>query len=168
MSLDYETPRYPIRLAASAAGFEVNTLRSLYQRGHFRIIGGEEAKARGLGHALNLQDTLHVAVAKRLIDMGAHPRAAFNGALDFAHIGTPERLPAQLFADGFTALIFFASTEHANVVQVRDSLAWGDVFWNARTGRRENGMPVLLNDVERDVFAGLRLNFRPDTGWTDA
>lgn len=178
MSLDYDSPRYPLRLGAQAAGFEVNTLRSLYQRGHFQIIGGEEAKARGLSAFLNLRDILCIAVAKRLIDAGAHPKAAFEAGKHFAHfsnggsLGTAHefrqgRNPSEVYADGFTVMIFFPSTGFSKVVPMSDTLDFCTLFIDPSHNGRHNPILVLLNDVERAVFAGLRLNFRPDQGWTN-
>lgn len=177
MSLDYEIARYPIRMAAAAAGFEVNTLRSLYQRGHFRIIGGEEAKARGLSAFLTLRDILCIAVAKRLIDAGGHPKAAFDAGVHFAHMGDggsigtahahrPNRNPSEVYQDGFTVLIFFPSTGWAKIAPMAETLDFTTLFVNPQRSGRDKPILVLLNDVEREVFSALRVNFRPDQGWT--
>ncbi len=177
MPLDYDTPRYPIRQAAEAAGFEVNTLRSLYQRGHFRIIGGEEAKARGLSAFLNLRDILCIAVARRLIDTGAHPKAAFEAGVQFAHIGdggstgtaqAPKsaRNPGEVYADDFTVLVYYASTGRSKIVAMAGHLDFATLFTNPERAGRDNPTLIFLNDVEREVFFALRVNFRPDQGWT--
>jgi hypothetical protein len=102
--VDYDTPKYPIRDAASASGFSLNTLRSNYQRGWFRIIGGERAQGEGLPHMLSLRDVLHVAVAHRLWTAGVHPEIAFKAGINFAHSGGEDdahdglfRVPAGVF-----------------------------------------------------------------------
>ncbi|WP_103729934.1 hypothetical protein [Novosphingobium sp. HII-3] len=171
---DYETPKYPIREAAAAAGFQLNTLRSLYQRGHFRVVGGVEAQARGLGHTLNLRDIMHVAVAKRLMDVGVHAKDAFEAATRFAHTGTggsgwagepmkgPFRVPAGMFSDGkaelFTVLIYFASSGQNRVVPMdKHVLDFSTLFINRETGQRENPLLIFLNDVERAVFTALNV-----------
>lgn len=177
MAIDYQTPLYPIRQAAAAAGFEVNTLRSLFQRGHFEIVGGEEAKARGLGHTLNLRDVMQHAVSKRLMDMGVHARDAFKAARDFAHtasggsgwVGGPMsegREPGGLYKTGFTVLVYFPASGTSRVVQMCDSLDFGTLFVNRQTSARENPILIYLNDVERDVFSALQVGFRPDQGYT--
>lgn len=167
MAVDYRTPIYPIRQAAAAAGFELNTLRSLYRRGHFRIIGGEEAKSRGLGHALNLRDIMHVAVAKRLMDVGVHPKDAFDAGTHFAHTASgATRDPAEMFDEGFTVLVYFVSTGSTRVVPMKDVLEFSTLFINRETGERENPLLILLNDVERDVFIALGVGSRPAGGST--
>ncbi|MEK6722370.1 MAG: hypothetical protein AABZ04_02475 [Pseudomonadota bacterium] len=170
---DYSTPRYPIREAAQAAGFELNTLRSLYQRGHFSIIGGEEAKARGLGHMLNLRDIMHVAVAKQLMEAGVHPKDAFQAAIHFAHVGSggsgwvgepmtgPTRLPAGLFDDGFTVLIYFAASQGVKIIQTNGALDFGTLFISPN-GDREPAIVICLNFVEHAVFCALGVTAKAD------
>lgn len=158
MALDYTTPLFPIREAAAAAGFEVNTLRSLYGRGHFRIIGGEAAKARGLANMLNLRDTMHIAVAKRLMDVGVHPKQAFEVGVSFAHSSYGERLPAMLFDQrehGYTVLIFHPKSGQAQIVATEDGLDFAQLFFDPSTGRRDDAVAILLNDVELSVFRAL-------------
>ncbi len=169
---DYDTPLYPIREAAQAAGFELNTLRSLYQRGHFRIIGGEEAKARGLGHMLNLRDIMHVAVAKRLMDVGVHAKDAFEATISFAHMGSggsgwvgeamsgPVRDPAGMYDKGFTVLVYFPASGTARIVQMEQSLDFAALFVNPYSGARENPVLIFLNDVEHSVFCALGVTGR--------
>lgn len=166
---DYVTPLYPIREAAAAAGFELNTLRSLYRRGHFRIIGGEEAKAKGLGHALNLRDIMHVAVAKQLMDAGVHPKDAYEAGVIFAHTGKgqsgwvaepgtgPVRNPAGMFDKGFTVLVYFPATGSNRIVPMKDSLDFSTLFIDPTSGARINPILVFLNDVERAVFTALNV-----------
>ncbi len=163
---DYETPLYPVREAANAAGFELNTLRSLYQRGHFRVIGGEEAKARGLGRMLNLRDIMHVAVAKRLMDLGLHPKDAFEAGIYFAHTGTGgsgwvgddtielTREPAGVFGKGFTVLVHFPVTGSTRIVPMKDGLDFSTLFVDRSVGRA-NPVLVFLNEVEHSVFTAL-------------
>jgi hypothetical protein len=170
---DYTSPLYPIREAAQAAGFELNTLRSLYQRGHFRIIGGEEAKARGLGAMLNLRDIMHVAAAKRLMDAGVHPRDAFEGTIKFAHTGDggsgwvgepmtgPTREPAGCYSDGFTAMIYYPSDGYTKIVPMdKNALGFSELFFNPRTGGEEVAVVVFLNTVEHSVFSALGVTAR--------
>ena len=169
---DYETPKYPIREAAAAAGFELNSLRSLYQRGHFRVVGGVEAQARGIGASLNLRDIMHIAVAKRLMDVGVHPKDAFEAAMFFAHTGKggsgwvgepmqgPIRNPAGMFSNGrtelFTVLIYFASNNQSRIVPMeKQTLDFSTLFINRATGQRDNPVLIYLNDVERQVFLAL-------------
>lgn len=164
MPIDYDTPLYPIRQAAMAAGFELNTLRSLYQRGRFRVVGGEEAKARGLGHVLNLRDILTVAVAKRLMDAGAEPAAAFMAGVRFVHVGSGGsiRLPGEVHKNGFTVMVFFPSTGSDRIVSLKSSLPFAELFINPDTGKRDTPVVLLLNDVERDVFMALRIGARAE------
>lgn len=166
---DYETPLYPIREAAAAAGFELNTLRSLYRRGHFRIIGGEEAKSKGLAHTLNLRDIMHIAVAKQLMDVGVHPKDAYEAGVYFAHTGKggsgwvgepatgPVRDPAGMFSQGFTVLVYHPSTGSTRIVPMKDSLDFATLFIDQSTDGRVNPILVFLNDVERAVFIALNV-----------
>ena len=162
--LDYDTPRYPIRQAAAAAGFELNTLRSLYQRGHFEIVGGEEAKARGLAAFLNLRDVMHIAVSKRLIDMGIHASDAFIAGKDFAHTSSgrdagqhAHRLPAELYRGWFTVLVYHPALGSGRVLPMTDGLQFSDLFHDPHAGGRHNPVVIFLNDVEREVFTALNV-----------
>lgn len=166
MSIDYDTARYTFRQAAIAAGFEPNTLRSYYapNRAFFRIIGGEAAKAKGLAGLLSLRDVLHLAVAQRLIEMGVHPRHAFEAGLDFAHTsdspaGGPSRDPGELFdvSYAWTALVWQPGTRGRVVAMLAKdpTLSWADLFYNRHTGKRGPAVVILLNDVEKQVFDAL-------------
>jgi hypothetical protein len=157
-SIDYHTPRWTLREAAATAGYDsVNTLRAYYQRGHFRIVGGEAAKARGLSSLLNLRDVLHLAVAGRLIDVGVHPRHAFDAGRTFAHSGDERRDPAKIYdpREGFTVLIYRPRTGRADVqlMGAGDTLGFTDLFVDTALGGRGAAVVILLNDVERDVFS---------------
>src|SRR5436190_5062814 len=172
MPIDYDTPKWTLREAAVAAGYEPNTLRSYYSphRKLFRIIGGAEAQAKGLAGLLNLRDVLQLAVAQRLIEIGVHPGDAFQAGVDFAHTSTtpsgwPTRDPAELFdpREAFTFLIWMPG-RGGEVVPVKTSDPRLDVvhlIYNQASGRRGPAIVILLNDVQNDVFAALRIA-RPD------
>lgn len=159
MAIDYGTAKYTIREAAEASGFALNTLRSLYGRGHFRIVGGDDKKGRGLAAELTLPDVMCIAVAKVAIDAGVHPRAAFEAGMKFAYssggaVGpnTGLRLPSQLFGTGFTVLVCHPATGTSKIVNTVDGLSFTDLFHDAGFLGRHASVVILLNDVERAVF----------------
>ncbi len=167
MPINYDEPRWTLREAAEAAGYDkVNTLRAYYQRGHFRIVGGEAAKARGLAGLLNLRDVMHLAVAQKLISIGIHPKAAFDAGYEFAHYsvsypGGPPRDPTELYdpEKAFTVLIWqpgmgarIIPMYHRNAV-----IEFADLFVNNHTGQRGPAVSFLLNDVQRSVFLALNI-----------
>lgn len=164
MAVDYETAKYTIRDAAEASGLPLNTLRSLYGRGHFRIVGGDDKKGRGLAAELTLPDVMCIAVAKVAIDAGVHPRVAFEAGMKFAYssggaVGpnTGFRLPSQLFSTGFTVLVCHPATGTAKIVNTTDGLSFIDLFHDDGFRGRHAAVVILLNDVERSVFYALNV-----------
>jgi hypothetical protein len=114
--IDYDTPRYPIREAAEATGFELNTLRTYFRRGFFKLTEGTDAMAagKGLPHFLSLRTVMALAVAHRLWRRGADAWLAFRAGWDFANIGGQNddgtaRAPCKLYDrdKGFTVLLWF-------------------------------------------------------------
>lgn len=149
--------KWTIREAADLAGFDkVNTLRSYFQRGHFRIIGGEKAQREGLAGLLTGHDVIALAVAERLIKMGAHPALAFDAGVDFAHFAEDGREPGRLFESGFTVLIFDPETGDSRVVQAERELSFNQLFFSLKFGRRNRQYVVLLNhELPRVLTEGL-------------
>lgn len=147
--------RWTLAEAAQLAGYDKhNTLRSYFQKGWFRIVGGQAARGRGSAGLLTLHDVLGIAVARRLIDAGADPRLAFEAGLGFAHFGVEGRDPGGVFDfrdRGFTILIFFPSDGASRIVATKDAVGFNDLFIHPRSGAREAGVHLLLNDVEKSV-----------------
>lgn len=165
MQIEYGVPKYTISEAAKASGFPINTLRSLYQRGHFKIVGGEDKKGRGLAAELTLEDVLCLSVAKVAVDAGVHPRVAFEAGKTFAYMSggaagqnTGERLPSHVFAGGFTVLVCHPATGTTKILNTNDGLSFTDLFHDAGFLGRHASVVILLNDVERSVFNALGLN----------
>lgn len=155
MTFEYGIAKYTLREAADATGFALNTLRSFYAREHFRIVGGEDKKGRGLAALLTLEDVLCIGAAKALVDAGVHPRTAFNAGVAFAYVADGNRHPAGTFGSGFTVLICHPSTGHTKIVNMKDSLGFADLFTDMRAGGRHAAIVVLLDDVEKCVLGKL-------------
>jgi hypothetical protein len=156
--IDKSELRWTLSQAAQIAGYaKLNTLRSYFQRGWFRIVGGEAAKSRGSAGLLTLHDVLAVGVARPLIEAGAEPRLAFEAGLVFAHFGEDGRDPGGTFdlvKCGFTVMVFFPSDGACRILATKDALHFNDLFVHPRTGARETGLHLLLNDVEKSVLFG--------------
>lgn len=154
MKIDYSTPNWTLRDAAEPAGYELNTLRSFYTRGHFRIIGGEKAKAKGHAGFFNLRAVMHLAVARALIDVGVHPAKAFEVSIVFAHFGDEDRAPAGLFdirEHGETLFVYWPDSNKADVIASDDIKSLYDLRLTSDQG--ENAALVIrLNPIEARVF----------------
>ncbi len=161
MTVDYDTPKYPISDAAKAIGIPLNTLRAYFQRGHFRVIG-KPAETPGLPHTINLYGILGMAVAKSLIDAGIHPKIAFDASMmHFAHASHGERLPGRMHPTlSFTVLLFYPQNNYAKVIAFDEHLDFSDIF--DFDGERANPVVVWLNRVEREVFDKLNIHSRID------
>jgi len=165
--VDYETPKYSIRDGAHGSGFALNTLRSLYGRGHFRIVGGEAKKGRGLAAELTLADIMCIAVAKVAIDAGVHPRVSFEAGMKFAYSSggaagpnTGARLPSQLFSSGSTVLVCHPATGASKIINAVDGLSFADLFQEAGALCSHAAVAILLDDVQSAVFRALALEGR--------
>lgn len=155
---DYHTPRFKSSEVAAAAGMALNTFRSHFRRGNFRMIGdARHAEVHGLPHLFSLRDAMLFAVAVELITAGIEAASAFNAAATFAHTGTEERLPAMVFdpTKGMTLLIYHGRTNRARIICTPLQSHLATLFHNDATGQREAATIVLLNDVERRVFTRL-------------
>jgi hypothetical protein len=160
MSIDYETPKYSIREAADACGFPINTLRSLYRRGHFRIVGGEDKRGKGLAAELTLLDVICIAVAKSLYDAQVHPKLAFRAGMEFAYTSSGKdgeildtRAPGRCYDDAFTLLICDPANELINIIKCQNALPLTDLFQNWRAAQTV----VALNFVEKQVLQTLKV-----------
>jgi hypothetical protein len=155
VQIEYGVPKYTFRDGAVASGFTLNTLRSLYGRGHFQIVGGEAKKGRGMSAELTFEDIMCIAVAKVPIDAGVHPRIAFEAAKSYAYYADPGRTPCQLFPEGFTALVMHPAVGASAIVNFRDAIGFAELF-SARSGTgRPAAVVALINDVERHVYSRL-------------
>jgi hypothetical protein len=102
---DLDEPRYLISSVARAADVPVATLRSWLQRRHLWLAKHDHpAEAFGSAHRLSLRSALRVGAMAELIALGVPPRRAGEAALLWTEAGSPERLPAQLYAKPLTAL----------------------------------------------------------------
>lgn len=130
--INYSDPRFSGALVAKACGLPVTTFRTLFRRGHFRIVGSalhvRQRDANGLPHLFSLRDAILLAVAARVMKATpAAPKDAFDIGIDFAHSGGPERDPAAAFnfrQNGYTLLAYFPDTgAHRLLAEERDKLS---------------------------------------------
>lgn len=147
------------REAAELAGINPATFRSYFKSGHFRVIGSmqrKEAAKDGLAHVYGADDVMCFAVAKELIDRGAHPRVAFDtAAMQFAYASDGKRDPGGLYdvhEDGYTMLAFdhVSGTSKVFSASEKDSLFGALALFNGRATF------LLLNKIDRDVQMRLR------------
>lgn len=157
MVFDSQQAVFTLRDAAKASGIALNTLRSFYQRDHFRIVGGEAKRGRGIAADLTLLDILCIAVAGKLIECGARPKAAFEAAWHFAYAsGEAGRDPGKVFDTGFTVMMFWPATEDVRIVGIDTTVAFADLFFVPSRVGRANPIVIFLNDVDRQVHLALR------------
>jgi hypothetical protein len=167
--INYSDPRYSLRDAASASGFSLNTLRSNFQRGWFRVIGGQASEVGGLPHMLSLRDVLHIAAAERLWEAGVHPEVAFRAALNFAHAGGDDgpanfdRHPGGTFQSARTLLIYWPHERDAKfpgkVIAVpadRPEILIDELFSPTASATADTAVVVDLEEVEFKVIRFLK------------
>lgn len=174
-SVDYHTARFKSSEVAKAAGIEINSFRSYFKRGQFRMLGETEELAAGQGasHRWSLRDAMGFAIAGELIRAGVDASAAFNaGMWGFAHISSgisvpapkdqlPLRNPGELWdfgAFGSTIMAFFPATSNVRVFPVRHKLDINDALYDPQTRTRATSILLYLNDIEQRVFTVLGLN----------
>lgn len=164
--LDYATPRFKSSEVAKAAGVPLNTFRTLFKRGQFRMIGKTDApaSAHGLPHLFSLRDALGFAVAIELMRAGEDATRAWKIAmLDFAHTGDTVRDPGALFdarEHGSTFLLTWPGVDFGRVVsgnELQDRDHAHPILLLTPPGyqRRSTFRLTLLDDVERRVFLEL-------------
>lgn len=156
--INYHTPRFKTSEVAVAAGLKPVTLRAYFARGQVHLPGLDRAEADGDGlpNTFSLRDALHIAVAAALIRAGAEPAKAFYAALAWAHAGDEKRLPAMLYAKGRTVMIFDNASGKSRVIQFEGKVDPLEFF--ADDYGAASRIIVLLNQVQRDVFAALGVN----------
>ena len=166
MAIDYETANYTIRDAATASGIELNTLRSFYGREHFRIVGSDEKKGRGVAAAMTLPDVLCTAVAAPLWRAGAHPSVAFDAGYDFAYraneidaAGTA-RKPSHLFNEGSTVLLLWNSLRKIRIEPMTEALTFRQLFLPGGSDLPATPTVLLLNEVIDNALLALGLDPR--------
>lgn len=78
-------PIFTSTQVAAAAGITSANMRAHFLRGNWRRIG-KPAEENGFAHLFNIRDALGIALARELVDLGMHPREAFDRAtLDWSH-----------------------------------------------------------------------------------
>jgi hypothetical protein len=168
----WDTPFFPVSVAANAAGIAPATLRqwivrygddlSLW-RPKDGIVVGEQAPRDGMAHKLTYRAVLHISAAARLVNKGVQVKDAYWAAASWAHLGSdhdsveptsvPSREPAGLFPDPAWTFLIHHDGPHAEVVAVErdngrlpfsyaDLFASGGPFYTPPT-------IVFLNMVER-------------------
>lgn len=157
---DYATPRFKTSEVARAAGLGASALRNYFARGHFKQNGMDRRQpdGDGLPTLFSLRDALIIAVAAALIRMGVSAPAAYAAAQRWGHSGSESRLPAQLFADGLTVMVFNPATGDAEIVNAdaagpQLSL---DVLHKDPLGIMGCSL-ILIDDVHDTVMATLRV-----------
>lgn len=155
--IDFRTPRFRTSDVARVAGLNPVTLRAYFSRGHFHVPGLDRAEAdgEGLPNLFSLRDALLVAVAADLIAAGVAPAAAYMAGLKFAHTGTMDRLPAQLFKQGLTLLIHRPKSELTQIINTGVKLDLGIAFAPVPSDKRDPVIIVNLNDIHDIVLAAL-------------
>ena len=159
--IDYTTARFKTSDVARAAGIPAPTFRSYFSRQQFRVIGEMSKKADiyGLPNMFSLRDALGFAVAIRLISAGVEPKAAWKTAmLEYAHSGDEDRDPAAMFdihEKGETLLVYWPDAGEGGLLPADDITSLHSVVHAPMHGSQEAAIIIVLNHVERRVFAAL-------------
>ncbi len=137
---------------ADAAGVRESVLRSWVERRLIVMtVSDRDAAGRGQTRLFSFETALQVAIAAELDRLGFSPRRACAVARKFAHSGTPDRLPGQLFRDGKTLLIVYPDREH---VACADDVA---SIFAARDLSASSVVIVDVNAIYRNTAARLGL-----------
>lgn len=168
-SIDYHSPRFKSSDVARAAGVPLNSFRTYFKRGQFRMVGQTDAPAgsHGLPHLFALRDAMGFAIAAELIRAGVDAADAWQiGMWSYAHTADEGRNPGELFdhADhGFTYLLTWPGIQSGRVVsgkELDDPNRAHPVVLLTPPGqpRQRTFRLTLVNAIERAVFAVLGLN----------
>lgn len=104
--------KYTLSQVSRATGVAVNTIRTWYQREHFKIgLSDTIAETNGLAHSVSLRTALAIGLAGKLTQMGVAPKRAADAAIKFAFLGSRcpkteiEREPGCLWGDGTATIL---------------------------------------------------------------
>lgn len=159
--IDYHTNRFTTRQIATASGIEPVTLRSLFSRGHFRVIG--EKGVPGEATLFSLRDAMHYALSARLMQLGVAAKTAFELAIQFSHMGDEDRLPAALFdirERGESFFVYWPDRGQASIVASDAINSIADLQWSPNVPDYAFQI-VQLNQLENQVFTSLGVDRRP-------
>lgn len=169
-----EEARFTLSQVAEATDVSVNTIRSWYQRGHFKLGLADKANPDvGLARHVSWRTAIAIGIAGQLTKMGVHPARAGRAANSFAHTASPdwrtgiERIPGCLWSDdepSYTVLLIPAGDRaplHAQILRVPiKGCNFVDVFNSQLFGPEgPMGATVLILDfLVMDFFRRLGLN----------
>lgn len=167
---NWDTPLFPVAVAATAALIEPATLRMWIQRGGVDLWakpGNQPAAGEGLARFLSLRTVLHISAAARLVSKGVKVSDAYRATMHWVHLGDAisywegeqvppiERLPAGLYpAPAWTFLVH----HHGDDARVVKTAPTGDQLPFKFSDLFASGGPlytpptiVFLNMVDRHV-----------------
>jgi hypothetical protein len=166
-SRNWDTPLFPVSVAAQAALTAPGTMRMWFQRGRVKLHRldaefepGTIPDKPGLPRLLTLRTVLTLAAAAPLVRKGTDVADAYQATKAWTHLGAVwngdgecPRDPAALFKEpAFTALIHYAGAD-ADVVAV-NNYQKGDLLFQFPDLFRGEPIPVaptivFLNKVDR-------------------
>ncbi|MET4595769.1 hypothetical protein [Sphingomonas sp. PvP015] len=164
---DLDTPRFTSSQVARAAGMSLNTFRTNFMRGHFQMVGESIAPAErhGVPHHFGLRDAIGFAIVGELVRCGVGPRDAWEAAMwGFAHTGTEDRNPGELFNygdHGMTMMLYWPATKTSRVVPMaldKMALEFGELFMPQGYNRVNGVVVVMLDFIYKTIVATLEDN----------
>jgi hypothetical protein len=162
-------PIYTVAQAAHATGVAVNTIRSWYQRGHFRIGMPEGFETPdvspqniGLARYITLRTVFAIGIVGELVKLGVDLERAASAAMRFAHTGDRsdesqyQRLPGELWVDQAWTIITVSSDKAATpkILRVGHEERFIDLL--ARAIHETNGSDGFVLLVVDDVVKQIR------------
>lgn len=178
--MDYSKNLFTTSQVADACDVKAGTLRMYFARKQFHKMGRNEP---GMPDYFSLRDTMHFALAARLIKVaGLPPKEAYDAAVVWAFVGTEGPIEGEI-VDAFTpydsqnfkmerhAGATFDEREHGLTVFVYwPEKGQGRVFkedeilglhsLRLRATAEQAAILIILNDVERQVLRALGIDPR--------
>lgn len=155
LTMNYD-PIYSSSQVAKVCGLTHVTFRSRLSRGLWRIVGkSQAADILGKGHLFTIFDVMGYALAEELVKMGIDGKIAFDLAMtDFAHVGSADRDPADVFPveRGRTLYVYSPGNAFGEVIATGDVENVIELFCAKYHTRSSRCILIDLNDMRARVL----------------
>jgi hypothetical protein len=155
----YDQLRYPLSIAARATGWDLATLRSYFDLKKFEWRDGDVMAANsGAPGLLSIRSVIRLGIAFEFWKIGVSPAGAFNGALKFTDLSSPnsglgvlpERRPCHLFPDPYNTYLVLKPTNPP----APSAKKGRERFYLAEVAAVKNGDQIDVEAIMYDLFNG--------------
>lgn len=158
--------------ACKAAGIDNATLKNWIHPDRRAILMSEDdrrAMGSGRAHLFTFRRVMQIALTAELVQLGFPPRKAGIMAAGFTDVGDgvaafgdeipppTERLPGELYRDGYTMLVAFPDEDRGHIRKVVPKTTALELMFKQGAGQRSTAVLVNVSFVDRRVKAALGL-----------